>query len=66
MGQKIKCAKCGDVIESLFRHDMKWCSCGAIFIDGGDDYTRMGGDLEDIIDLQLASTKGNYEEEDDE
>ena len=42
MGQKIRCLECGDVIESLSRHHMKFCRCKAIFIDGGDDYTRIG------------------------
>jgi len=52
MGQKIKCKKCGDIIQSLYRHDYKSCKCGEIFIDGGNDYLRCGAnDLENIIDL---------------
>ena len=43
MGAKVKCLKCYDIIESLYRHDFKVCSCGGLFIDGGDDYTRFGG-----------------------
>ena len=39
----IRCPKCGDVIYSRARHDMRFCSCKAIFIDGGFDYVRMGG-----------------------
>ena len=27
---KIKCKKCGDVIESTHRHDFKLCKCGAV------------------------------------
>ena len=50
MGQiKIKCLKCGDIIESMHRHDFKWCSCKSVFIDGGDDYTRCGGDPKDYV-----------------
>ena len=49
MGQQIKCAKCDDVIESKHRHDLVSCKCGAIFIDGGSSYTRMGGKFEDIL-----------------
>ena len=49
MGQKIKCKKCGEIIESTYRHDFKMCKCGAIFIDGGNDYTRIGGFPEDIL-----------------
>lgn len=44
---KIKCLKCGDVIESMHRHDFKRCSCGNIFVDGGEDYFRFGGNIED-------------------
>lgn len=39
-----KCKKCGDIIESKHRHDFVQCSCGAIFVDGGNDYIRRGGD----------------------
>lgn len=46
---RIQCKKCGDVIESKHRHDFVWCSCKSIFIDGGNDYVRWGGDPKDII-----------------
>lgn len=39
-----KCKKCGDIIESKHRHDFVRCKCGAIFVDGGHDYIRRGGD----------------------
>ncbi len=45
MGNRIKCLNCGDVLESLHRHDFKKCSCDdshSVFIDGGDSYCRMG------------------------
>jgi len=48
MGARIKCLKCGDIIQSYHRHDFKWCSCENVFIDGGNDYMRYGGQaLED-------------------
>lgn len=37
---KIKCKKCGDIIESMHRHDFKWCSCGQCAVDGGHDYLK--------------------------
>ena len=43
MGAKYKCSKCGDIIQSKHRHDFVRCKCGACFVDGGDDYTRLGG-----------------------
>ena len=45
-GLKIKCTECGDVIQSMYRHDFVRCSCGATFVDGGDAYTRCGGKFE--------------------
>lgn len=48
MGSKIQCRKCLDVIQSEYRHDFKWCRCKSIYIDGGSDYTRIGGNIENI------------------
>lgn len=41
-GPKVKCVRCEDIIQSKHRHDYVKCRCGAIFIDGGSDYLRMG------------------------
>lgn len=41
-----RCKKCKDEIQSVHRHDFKWCKCGAIFVDGGNSYLRGGGDLD--------------------
>lgn len=48
MGKIIKCKKCGDLIQSKHRHDMVWCKCHSVAIDGGDDYCRWAGDKENI------------------
>lgn len=45
---RIRCKKCGDIIESTWVHDFKECSCGACFVDGGREYCRIGGDTNDI------------------
>ena len=37
---KIKCKKCGDVIESTSTNDYKKCSCGDVAVDGGKDYLK--------------------------
>ena len=54
-----KCAKCGEVIESKSRHDMVWCPCGAIAVDGGHDYLKrsmsVGEDC--LIELSEYSDK---------
>lgn len=54
---KIRCNICGDVIESTYRHDFKFCKCGAVSVDGGKDYLRRCGELKDITELS------EYEEE---
>lgn len=46
-----KCRLCGDTIESKFRHDFVRCKCGAIFVDGGKDYLRRGGEINNIIEM---------------
>ena len=48
MGKILKCKKCGDIIQSKHRHDMVWCKCHSIAIDGGDDYFRWAGNKDDI------------------
>lgn len=48
---RARCKLCGDVIESEHRHDLVWCSCRAIFVDGGKDYRRRGGDHAALEDL---------------
>lgn len=48
MGERIRCRKCGDIWQSKYRHDFKMCRCGSCYIDGGDDYCRVGGDKKDI------------------
>ena len=50
---RIRCKKCGDIIESKARHDYKVCSCKSIFVDGGLAYSRRGwpeGDPKDWIE----------------
>lgn len=42
MGTKIKCKYCQTIIESEHVHDLVFCNCERIFIDGGDEYTRIG------------------------
>ena len=45
----IKCRKCLETIESKNIHDLKYCSCGAVGIDGGiSEGNRILGNLSDI------------------
>jgi len=45
---KIQCILCSDIIESTHVHDFVRCKCGKVFLDGGNDYQRIGGDLDNI------------------
>lgn len=38
----VKCRHCGDVLVSKHVHDFVRCSCGAVFVDGGNEYLRRG------------------------
>jgi len=52
---RVRCKRCGDIIESKHRYDFVWCRCQAIAVDGGLDYLRRVGTpdtFEDISELE--------------
>ena len=51
---RIRCLKCGDIIISKSVHDFRYCSCRACAVDGGTDYLRRVGELEDWEDLSIV------------
>lgn len=52
-----KCKKCGDVVDDFTNGRMTPCKCGAIFIDGTKDYTRVNGYPEDYEYIDKESMK---------
>lgn len=46
-----QCVKCDEVVVSTHRHDFRTCKCGAIAVDGGNDYARRCGDIHNAKDL---------------
>lgn len=48
---KIKCKKCGNIIESKTTNDLKRCSCGAVAVDGGKEYLKRIGNDEEYEEL---------------
>ena len=46
ISNKIKCKKCGDIIESKSTNDYKKCICGAVAVDGGNQYLKRIGNEE--------------------
>jgi ribosomal protein L37AE/L43A len=49
---QVKCNKCGDIIRSRNRHDMVYCKCGTVAVDGGSWYLKRAfkeeGDYEEL------------------
>lgn len=51
---KIRCKKCGDILESKNVHDFKMCSCRSCAVDGGHDYLRRVGEKSDWEDMSVS------------
>lgn len=52
------CLLCNTEIESKYHHHFHSCPCGALSVDGGQDYLRRLGDLDSYKD---TSTYEDYE-----
>ncbi len=47
-----KCTHCGDEIYWNTHKKFIECTCKAIFVDGCEDYIRIGGNKEDYTDVK--------------
>ncbi|WP_113886451.1 DUF7695 domain-containing protein [Clostridium butyricum] len=56
---KIKCLKCGDVIESTSIHNMVWCKCLSCAVDGGKEYVRFTGEENTYAIMTEYEDEGN-------
>lgn len=45
-----QCLACSEVIVSKHRHDFKTCKCGKSSVDGGLEYIRRAGTLDQIVE----------------
>ena len=54
ISNKIKCTKCGNIIESKSTNDYKRCSCGTVAIDGDKDYLKRIGNEEDYEEMSIV------------
>ena len=50
----VTCLACGDFIVSKHRHDFVTCTCGAVSVDGGQEYLRRVGDFSNAMDLSWS------------
>lgn len=49
---RIKCLNCNKILESKYTHDLVSCGCSnETFVDGGNDYLRIGGVDLDLIEI---------------
>jgi hypothetical protein len=55
ISNSVKCLKCDEVIWSSHRHDFKYCKCGNVAVDGGEEYLRRVGNynLDDCKELSM-------------
>jgi hypothetical protein len=58
----VTCLACGDFIVSKHRHDFVTCTCGAISVDGGQEYLRRVGDFGNAVDLSWSLPDDVYKE----
>lgn len=50
------CRKCKTTAVSRHRHDYVSCKCGAVSVDGGLEYFRAAGDLNNAISLHITAS----------
>ena len=50
----VTCIVCLDHIVSKHRHDFVTCTCGAISVDGGQEYLRRVGNMSAAVDLSWS------------
>jgi hypothetical protein len=60
----IYCINCNKAYYSVTRHDMHYCECGKIAIDGGRDYLKITGNMEDYktCSINLLTQKVKLDE----
>jgi hypothetical protein len=53
----VRCKRCLEIIESTLVHDCTFCRCGAVGVDGGHEYLRRIGSIEDIEELSVWTSE---------
>ena len=57
ISNKIKCKKCGDVIESKSTNNLKKISCGAVAVDSRKEYLKILCNKKDYEELSIKVKK---------
>lgn len=61
---KIKCKKCGSIIEGDKKGHLIFCECKSCYIDETPYYCRIGGNREDFekeVDISNDNSKSRWE-----
>lgn len=54
---RCQCRRCGDIIESTYRHNQVYCRCNSVYVDGGRDIIIRGSiNLDDILEMSETYT----------
>ena len=55
---QVQCKRCESIITSEHSHNLKWCKCRGVAVDGGRDYLkRLNGDPSaEFIELSVFDT----------
>jgi len=61
----LKCLTCNDIIFSTFRNDFRYCKCGDCFVDGGQDYFRIGFKDKTLIEYGTYDSETKEYKKDD-
>ena len=54
---QVRCLKCEDTPFSAHVHDFVRCKCGAVAVDGGQEYLRRVGNPSDMEDMSIEMTE---------
>lgn len=55
ISNQVKCLSCEDTPFSGSVHDFKYCKCGAIAVDGGQEYLRRVGEINNIEEMSISA-----------
>ena len=58
----VQCTRCKDIIYSRAHHDCRYCTCGKSMIDGGFEYSRIGGNPTPVAKIIKATKKELYDD----
>jgi hypothetical protein len=62
MVNQVRCLRCGDEPFSRSVHNYKSCKCGTVSVDGGMQYLKRCGELNQMEDISITVTDKVFDE----